>query len=148
MNIRRATSKDINSIHNLGKDVSEFSVNEQTVTFWPKDLLMHAVESDDVVILVAEDSDIRGFLIVNYNRGLKKALIENVYVHPDARGQGIGDQLLQKMLTILSEAGCEYVATLVPPDAENAIDLYQRSGFERGESFLWLDKVLSESFKK
>ncbi|HEU4914694.1 MAG TPA: GNAT family N-acetyltransferase [Candidatus Saccharimonadales bacterium] len=149
MNIRKAQLADAEAIHALGEDVSEFSVNDETVTFWPKDLLAHAVQSDDVLVFVAEDkAAIAGFLVVNYSHGLKKALIENIYVHPDMRGQGIGDQLLQKMFDLLPDMGCEYVATLVPLDASSAISLYQRSGFIRGESFLWLDKSLSDSFKK
>jgi len=48
----------------------------------------------------------------------------------------------------LPAMGCEYVATLVPPDANSAISLYAQNGFDRGESFLWLDKSLSDSFKK
>ncbi|HEU4914708.1 MAG TPA: GNAT family N-acetyltransferase [Candidatus Saccharimonadales bacterium] len=146
---RKAQLADVDAIHVLGENVSEFSVNDETVTFWPKELLAHAVESDDVLLLVVEENTvIVGFLIVNYNHGLKKALIENIYVHPDMRGQGIGDQLLQKMLELLPDMGCEYVATLVPLDAKSAVSLYERSGFNRGESFLWLDRSLSDSFKK
>lgn len=149
MTIRHAQITDIDSIHELGKHVSEFSVNDETVTFWPKDLLAYAIKSEDVLVLVAEDGNnaLQGFLIVNYNHGLKKALIENIYVQLDARGQGIGDQLLQKMFELLPGMGCEYVATLVPPDATGAIGLYERSGFAKGESFVWLDRSLSDSFK-
>ena len=149
LKIRRALLTDVAAIYALGKNVSEFSVNNETVTFWPQDLLVHAIESDDVLLLVAEDeAKIIGFLVVNYNYGLKKALVENIYVKPDMRGKSIGDQLLQKMFDLLPEMGCEYIATLVPLDATSAISLYVRSGFDRGESFLWLDKSLSDSFKK
>lgn len=149
MIIRLADPADVEAIHVLGENVSEFSVNNETITFWPKDLLTHAVQSDDVLLLVAEDKNaIVGFVTINYSHGLKKALIENIYVHPDMRGQGIGDQLLQKMFELLPDMGCEYVATLVPLDAKSAVSLYERSGFDRGESFLWLDKSLSESFRK
>ena len=111
MIIRTATPEDIDAIHALGEHVSEFSVNDETVTFWPKALLAGAVRSDDVLMLVAEEQGICGFLIVNCNRGLKKALIENIYVHPDVRGQGVGDQLLQKMFAVLSETDCEYAVS-------------------------------------
>jgi ribosomal protein S18 acetylase RimI-like enzyme len=149
MNIRQAQTTDVSAIYDLGKNVSEFSVNDETVIFWPKDLLANAIESDDVLLLVAEDKNvIVGFVIINYSHGLKKALIENIYVHPDMRARGIGDQLLQKMFELLPGMGCGYVVTLVPLDADGAISLYERSGFDRGESFLWLDKSISQSFKK
>jgi ribosomal protein S18 acetylase RimI-like enzyme len=148
MNIRRANFDDVEAIHELGKSVSEFAVNDETVNFWPKDLLASAVQSEDVLALVAEEDQIVGFLIVNYNRSLKKALIENIYVKPEERGKGVGDALLNEMFKQLPEMGCEYVATLVPPDAQGAIDLYERSGFSQGETFIWLDKSLNERFEK
>ena len=148
MTIRKATIEYIDTIHRLGQSVDEFRVNEETVNFWPKELLTRAVQSDDVLLLVAEDKEIQGFLIVNYNRSLKKGLIENIYVHPDHRGQGIGDQLISHMFELLPDMGCEYVATLVPPDALGALDLYTRNGFNQGEQFVWLDRSLDDSFKR
>lgn len=148
MNIRRAALEDIDAVCKLGKTVEEFTVNDETVNFWPKELLTQAVGSDDVIILIAEDGAIVGFLIVNYNRSLKKATIENVYVQPENRGQDVSDQLLEAMFKQLIEVGCEYIATLVPPDAQGAIDLYKRSGFSQGETFTWLDKALGEEFKR
>ncbi len=94
MNIRRAVPEDIDTIYELGKAVTEFAVTDNTVTFWPKTVLDNAVGSDDIVMLVAEDDGVAGFLIAQYNDGLKKAVIENVYVHPDKRGRGIDDSLL------------------------------------------------------
>jgi hypothetical protein len=91
MNIRSATLEDVEAIHELGKAVNEFAVNDETVTFWPKDLLGNAVQSDDALM---------------------------------------------------------YVATLVPPNAQGAINLYKRAGFSQGETFLWLDKTLADNFKQ
>lgn len=148
MTIRTATTTDILPIHELGKSVAEFNVNDETVTFWPKELLENAVRSDDVVILVAEEEIIVGFIIANYNHSLKKAIIENVFVTPKMRGKGVGDKLLEQMLAALTEKGCEYIATLIPPNAQGAIELYKRAGFSQGETFLWLDRTLSENYRK
>lgn len=148
MNIRRAKPEDVNAIYELGKLVDEFAVNDDTVNFWPKELLAHAVVSNDVLILVAEDETVVGFLIANCNSGLKKALVENIYVRPDKRGQGTGDKLVGQMLKLLPDMGCEYVATLVPSDAKAATNLYTRSGFSQGETFIWLDKALNATFKR
>ena len=66
MIIRSATLADVDSINAIGEHVSEFSVNDMTVTFWPKSLLSSAVKTDDVLILVAEEHGIVGFIIVNF----------------------------------------------------------------------------------
>ena len=148
MNIRKAVIEDIDTIHELGRAVDEFAVNNETVNFWPKELLANAVQADDILILVDESEAIFGFLIVNYNNSLKKALIENIYVRPDKRGLGIGDALVKHAFELLPKMGCEYVATLVPPHAQSALNLYQRNGFSQGESFVWLDRSIHDNFKK
>jgi len=146
--IRTATLNDVGTIHRLGESVSEFSVSGTTVTFWPEDVLQDAIESDDVVVLVAEDQQqIVGFIIASYSRGLLKTTIENIYVIPENRSKGLGDKMLATLLQVLSERKCEYVATLIPTDARNALSLYERAGFTRGETLLWLDKSLSDNFK-
>ena len=128
--------------------MGEFVVSDTTVHFWPKEVLTHAAGSDDVLLLVAENQAIVGFLVVNYNKGLKKALVENLYVQPGSRGQGVGAALLSEMLRLLPTMDCEYVATLVPLNAQSAIELYASNGFNEGEQFIWLDKNLTDTLKR
>jgi len=133
----------------MGKAVTEFAVTDNTVTFWPKTVLDNAVGSDDIVMLVAEDDGVAGFLIAQYSYGLKKAVIENVYVHPDKRGRGIDDSLLKRALEILREKGCEFVSTQVPSGTQAGVSLFEENGFRRGEElFIWLDKSLAASYAK
>ena len=149
MNIRRAVPEDTDIIYELGKSVTEFAVTDNTVTFWPKTVLDHAVRSDDMVMLVAEDDVVTGFLIAQYNDGLRKGVIENVYVRPDKRGQGMDDLLLKRALEILREKGCEFVSTQVPSGVQDAVRLYEQNGFRRGEElFIWLDRSLADSYAK
>lgn len=149
MQIRKALAEDVDAIYALGEKVAEFSVNEETVTFWPKDILVQAVSSSDTIVLVAEqDQEIAGFIIANLNTSLRKAIIENVYVSPDNRDAGIGSRLLNELLLSLNGTAIEYVSTLIPLDADNASSLYVEAGFSKGEPFLWLDKSLSDNFKQ
>jgi ribosomal protein S18 acetylase RimI-like enzyme len=147
INVRRAEAKDVDAIHSLGEPVSEFSVSNETITFWPKDILARAIGSNGVVILAAEaNQQIVGFIIANLNVSLRKAIIENVYVRPENRGAGVGNKLLDKLLLSLEDIGIEYVSTLIPLEADDASRLYLEAGFSKGESFLWLDKSLSDIF--
>jgi ribosomal protein S18 acetylase RimI-like enzyme len=148
--IREAVLTDSEALHALGRDVSEFSVNEATVSFWPKAILERAIGSNDVLVFVAEaeGGELVGFIIATYVEGLSKATIENIYVAPSQRSQGIGDILLGQLLAALQERSCQYVATLVPPNASSAVELYTKTGFSRGETFLWLDAPLSQAFSR
>jgi ribosomal protein S18 acetylase RimI-like enzyme len=147
--VREASLDDVENLHKIGEGVHEFSVNDGTIAFWPKDTLAEAISSDDVIILVAEEqSSIVGFVIATYVSGLRKSTIENIFVTPERREAGIGDALLKNLLDVLASHGCQYVATLVPQNAAAAAGLYKRAGFARGETFVWLDKPLSGSFKR
>jgi ribosomal protein S18 acetylase RimI-like enzyme len=149
INVRKAETRDVAMIHSLGETVSEFSVSNETVTFWPKDILAQAIGSNDAAILVAEaDQEIVGFIIANLNISLRKAIIENIYVRPENRDTGVGSKLLEALLASLSSTPIEYVSTLIPLSADNASRLYVEAGFSKGESFLWLDKSLSDTFKQ
>ena len=146
--IRHATVLDIETLSRLGQDVPEFSVSDETINFWPQEILQNIVESSEAVLLVAEDaSEIQGFIIANCNKAFKKVAIENIYVSPAARNLGIGRQLLSQLLTLIEKDGYEYVSALIPPDAHVASKLYTDSGFAKGEIFQWLDKSLSNNFK-
>lgn len=149
MTVRNAAVGDAEAIFSLGQSVSEFSVNNETVNFWPKPLLENAISSKDTFIIIAEENEkLVGLAIATYNEGFRKAIIENIYVNQSLRNQGIGRLLLEKLLKQLSERKCEYVATLVPLSANSATKLYESLGFSRGEQFLWLDKSLGDNFKR
>ena len=145
--IRPAVVSDLEDIHKVGNTVPEFEVSEATVSFWPKEVLQNAIISEEVIVLVAElGPELCGFIIASYSAGLRKTTIENIYVKPDKRGQGCADALLENLEKNLREKGCDYIATLVPPTASGAIELYERRGFSKGHTFLWMDKSLGEAF--
>ena len=146
--IRRAAIADVERIHILGQCVEEFTTSDVTVTFWPESILRASIDTDTVVILVAEeDTDIVGFIIVNCNRHLSKAIIENIYVHPTRRRQSIGTRLLEVALDEVKNGSYEFICVLTPPDDAPAIKTYQKAGFVQGEQFLWLDFSDSDKFR-
>jgi len=146
MIIREARIEDINEIHNLGNDVEEFDTIEDVVTFWPKKILKNCIESNTDFILVAEDKNILGFTIVNYNPVFKKAIVENIFVSPKFRGQKIGQKLINELMKNLEKIDCEYVCILIGANNLDTIKFYEKMGFKRGISCAWMDKVLGKEF--
>lgn len=138
--IREVTSADIPIIHKMGENVDEFHTSDQAPNFWPEAVLRECVARDDVYFFVAVLGDeIAGFVIVNLNRSLSKALIENIFVKPDFRRQGIGTKLAKKVIDAARSDQFQFVSVLTPPDDIAAIKTYEKAGFSRGETFLWLD---------
>jgi len=63
-----------------------------------------------------------------------RAVIEDVIVDETARGQGIGEALVQQLLDIAREKGAKGVSLTSNPKREAANRLYQRLGFKRRET--------------
>ncbi len=138
--IRTASDEDISTIHHLGEAVDEFRTSDQAPNFWPEAILRACIDKEDVVFLVAvlEDETV-GFIIVNLNKSLSKALIENIFVVPTLRGQGIGSRLVKDAINAVKSNRYQFISVLTPPDDEAAIRTYEAVGFSKGETFLWLD---------
>jgi GNAT superfamily N-acetyltransferase len=68
--------------------------------------------------------------------GAPEAILEDVAVHPDAQGQGIGRALMAHAMELAQEAGCYKLALSSNQRREAAHAFYERLGFARhGVSF-------------
>lgn len=138
--IRKASLEDIPIVYALGQDVTEFHTSDQAPNFWPEEVLRECIDKDDVYFFVAVSGDkVVGFIIANLNKSLEKALIENIFVVPDFRGQGVGLILTKNVIEVAKSDDYQFISVLTPPDDIAAIKVYERAGFSRGEVFLWLD---------
>lgn len=143
--IRCAIEKDVDIIWNLGNNVKEFETTSGVITFWPKEILKECINKDDVLVLVAEESDkIIGFIIININLSLKKADIENIYVLDSYRQQGIGSKLIKSAIERIKQKGIENICHLT---SDNYY-FWEKNGFIRGNNFCWMDLILTNRFKK
>lgn len=65
----------------------------------------------------------------SYEQSVDRGIVENVYVHPDHRSQGIGTLLLDAAERALAESGVDRVALETMADNEAARRLYARRGY-------------------
>ena len=145
INIRKAKWEDVKKIWKIGNTVSEFKTSDEVVLFWPEETLNNCIDKEDILFYVVEaEENIVGFSIVNLNKSLGKAEIENVYIDAQYRKHGIGRKLLNTIIEELKEKGFENVNCL----ADEAIGFYERNGFIRGKSFAWMDMIISEKFRR
>lgn len=95
-------------------------------------------------IFIAEKNDIvTGFIqgvIIEHKKGddeiydlshspSKEGWIGLIYVKPDYRGCGVGQELLGKMKDYFIVQGCTSIKLLTLSDNTSAIDFYKKSGF-------------------
>jgi len=72
-----------------------------------------------------------GYALVLFHRGTSLARLYSIAISPDARGAGLGKQLLQRIEACALEHDCVYLRLEVRTDNPAAIALYERSGYRR-----------------
>ncbi len=87
------------------------------------------------VWLIELDGTVVGYMAVCFGYSLefggRDAFVDEIYLLPEARGQGIGTQAMQVMIETCRSNGIQAVHLEVSPDNESAISYYEKSGFER-----------------
>jgi GNAT superfamily N-acetyltransferase len=71
------------------------------------------------------------------DRGGTVLWLEELYVRPDCRGQGIGSRLLRATLDVARQRGCRSVELEVEASHARAAHLYRRAGFRPLERVHW-----------
>ncbi|WP_458190165.1 GNAT family N-acetyltransferase [Haladaptatus sp. NG-WS-4] len=92
----------------------------------------HVIED---CLFVAHDEDIVGFVMFQlqsgvYEQSSTRGIVQNVYVVPEYRGEGIGSKLLDTAENTLVERGADVLALEVLAANESARRLYRNRGYE------------------
>jgi len=85
-------------------------------------------------ILVARDAEsilgmVNLLFTVSTALGERVALLEDIVVTPQARGTGIGSQLLTQTIAFARTQGCKRITLLTDADNEAAQRFYEKHGF-------------------
>ena len=89
-------------------------------------------------ILVARNTDgivgmVNLLFSVSTALGEKVAWLEDMVVAPQARGRGIGSQLLSKAIALARSQGCKRITLLTDGSNEAAQHFYAQHGFSRSD---------------
>jgi ribosomal protein S18 acetylase RimI-like enzyme len=100
-----------------------------------------ATSDDDGALLVARDEGgaVIGFAIVCWKwsslRASRIAVMEDLFVAPEARGQGAADELIRACADLARKLGAPVMTWLTAPDNYRAQAVYNRAG-ATSEAFL------------
>lgn len=112
----------------LGPD----AVDEQVAEWYRDDVVTDAVESDDVVYLVASDEDVVGYASAGPSEQVDDdatAQLYTIYVARDYWGDGIGSRLLDAVIEQLREQGYDAVRINVLEENDVGRSFYESHGF-------------------
>jgi ribosomal protein S18 acetylase RimI-like enzyme len=99
-------------------------------------------------LLLARDQQLCGFVMFTVEQGtfeqdVTRGIVENLYVSPDVRGQGIGTELLSRAERRLDTRGADAIALNVMATNEPARQFYRERGYSPQR--LELEKPLEDS---
>ena len=99
-----------------------------------QDLVAQYVHSDTCAVATAAGQPV-GFVMFRVESGFfqtdaTRGVVDNVYVLPEARGEGVGSALLDYAERALRDEGADVLALEALWDNEAARRLYERRGYE------------------
>lgn len=96
---------------------------------------LHAPQNQ--LIILRDDENMKGYAYYEVNEILKSAHIEYLAVAPEFRGQGLGELLLNEVLTVIFTHKCINQVTLTVNNTNNEANrLYYKTGFSKVDA-LW-----------
>jgi len=98
-----------------------------------RQLLAEYVDAE-MVAVARSKSGLLGFVMFyeetgTYEQSVRRGVVENVYVRPPARGEGVGTALLDHAETALEDRGVEVVSIAAMAENERAIEFYEARGY-------------------
>lgn len=132
VSIRRAGESDVSRVLVLAREFMHgIAIDEERVS-----ILKDSLKDSDYELWVAEvNGEMAGFIdlwvIRDFCHGGKLSYIQNLYVAPKYRRQGVGSKLLQKIIDRAEEKGVLEIHVVTGFDNEPAIRLYKRYGLTK-----------------
>lgn len=134
MKIREALASDAPAIHQLIYDLAvyEKAADEVVATVGDIETSLFAQEPVAYALVAESDNEIVGVAIwfLNYSTWLGKPgiYLEDLYVKPEFRGEGIGKGFMKRLADICLERGYERFQWWVLDWNEPSIDFYRSIG--------------------
>jgi ribosomal protein S18 acetylase RimI-like enzyme len=164
LRVRRMHRRDINRVWAFLKRVFR-DVNRETVEFQRprhKKRFMEIYEEDGIEQLVFEIKRGGKYELVGYseyayeivgsdswmnhryfeNRGMRPLFVEEIAVHPDHRGMGIGSFMFEQIEHAARLRGCTHVVLEVAENNEEALHFYRKRNFHKLDAAIFLSRKL------
>jgi GNAT superfamily N-acetyltransferase len=139
--LRRAVSADLEALVRLYSIPGDGNKRDENPTrpidpAYAEALALVAADPNNMLMVADAAGRIAGALHVTFlqyvvYRGGRVALIENVIVDPELRGQGVGEAMMRWAIDAARRRGCFRVQLTSSKTREKAHRFYERLGFAR-----------------
>lgn len=165
--VRRIHRRDLNRVWEFLKRVFR-SVNRETVEYQrprTKTRFLEIYEEEGIEQLVFEIDEGRGPVIVGYsecayevigadnwineryfeNRDMRPLFVEEIAIHPDYQGRGIGSFVIEQLEHLARVHGCTHLVLEVAANNKHALQFYRARSFSQIDAAIFLaKKVVNE----
>lgn len=142
MKIRSMQLSDIEVVLAVGPSVVGFDMSTGK-RFWSREVLEAWCASEsDLMLIAEEDGAMVGFVFFACHIPTGKATLENLWVAPPWRNQGIGKLMIRSAVFDLRQLGCKFIVALTEQANAPTIQTLGVEGFDTGKTLLWLDRQL------
>ncbi len=164
LRVRRVHRRDLNRIWQFLKLVFR-DVNRETVEFQRprhKKHFLEIYEEDGIEQLLFEVKRGAKFDLVGYaefayeisgsdswmnhryfdNRGMRPLFVEEIAVHPDYHGIGIGSFMFEQIEHAARRRGCTHIVLEVAENNEEALHFYRKRNFMKLDAAIFLSRKL------
>jgi len=141
MPIRDATTDDVDAIQRVAHSsweadypdiLSRESIRDGVDDWYTEELIRDSIIWSQALMLVAErNGSIVGFAHATFEPDERTGTILRVYVDPDHRGAGIGNDLLTETRDRLFEQGVDHINAMVLAANDIGNEFYRAFGFEQ-----------------
>ena len=135
MAIREAAPDDIPAVMPLMRGYTDFYESDPSDEGLERMLReVIAAPEDQAYLLVATDEtgEVVGFALNQWKwsslRGARVVVLDDLFVHSDARGKGFADELILAVAEIARRHGAPVISWLTMPDNQRAHAVYDRVG--------------------
>src|SRR4051812_5566469 len=165
LRVRRIHRRDLNRVWEFLK-VCFRDVNRETVEYQrprTKQRFLEVYDEEGVEQLLFETKIAKKDVIVGYaecafeitgsdnwmnkryfeSRDMRPLYVEELAVHPELHGQGIGAFLLEQIEHLARVRGCTHLVLEVAENNENALKFYRTRNFSRLDAAIFLAKKIS-----
>ena len=138
LHLHRATEADLPALLPMMVDFNRLEAIDWTYARGEGALRRLLGETDVGLIgLARADGDACGYFVLTFGYDLewngRDAFLTELYLVPEARGQGLGRQLLQEAEALAESRGARALHLVVRPENAAALALYLHTGFKETE---------------
>ncbi len=140
--IREATDSDVPALMPLIRGYADFYKSNPTdegIERLARAVIAAPQTEAFVLVATGDDDAVVGFAISQWKwsslRGTRIVYLDDLFVHPDARGGGHADALIEAVADVARRHDAGAVSWLTAPDNDRAQKVYERIG-GRSETFL------------